>query len=185
MISLLTGTVAYHGVGYILLQAGSVGYKITLPESVAHGLSGEITIYTHEVVRDDGRELFGFTTIRGLELCWDLVAVSGVGAKLAQKIIYGSRSAEEAVDHIAAGDLSYLTSISGVGKKTAQKIILELQGKLVNEPINTFDQDALSALMSLGYSKLHAEEVLAELPADDMDTETRIKAALKLLGKAR
>lgn len=183
MISLLTGTIAYHGVGFVIVKVGGIGYSVTLPETVAHGLSGEVTLYTHEAVRDDGRELFGFTTIGGLELCWKLIEVPGVGPKLAQKIVYGGGSVEDVMKKVGEGSVEFLSSIPGVGKKTAQKIILELQGKLVDADGSTVDDDATIALMSLGYSKPQAEESLSGLSVDIATTEDRVRAALKRLGK--
>lgn len=182
MISLLTGTVAYHGLGYVIIDVAGVGYRVTLPESVAHGLSGCITIYTHHQSRDDGQELFGFTTIAGLELCQKLVDVPGVGPKMAQRIVYGGQSVGEVVEKITAGNVEFLSSIPGVGKKTAQKIILELQGRLVAVPGSTVDQDALTALMGLGYTKLAAEAALGDLDAA-LSAEEKIRAGLKMLGR--
>jgi len=183
MISMLTGTIAYHGVGFVFLKVGDIGYKVDMPESVAHGLSGEVTLYTQEVVRDDSRVLFGFTTIEGVELSWKLTSVPGVGPKLAQKISYGGQGAAEVKNRIEKGDVAFLQSIPGVGKKTAQKIVLELQGKLVEAPVSTVDLDALSALMSLGYTKMQAEEALRDLSEEIQTVDEMIKAALKLLGK--
>lgn len=180
MISLLNGHVQYHGIGFVILVVQGVGYKVTLPEHLSHGLSGELTLYTHEAQREDGRELFGFTTMAGLELAWKLMTVSGVGPKLAQKIVYGGGSPEEVSERVTAGDVTWLSTIPGLGTKTAQKIVLELQGKLVS-PMGGVDVDVLSGLMGLGYSKLQAEEALRAVPPGD--TEERIRAALKLLGK--
>jgi Holliday junction DNA helicase RuvA len=182
MISSLTGTISYHGLGYVIIDVAGVGYRVTLPEHIAHGLSGCITIFTHDAQRDDGRELFGFTHIKGLELCWRLIEVSGVGPKMAQKIIYGARDIDEAAQKIDTGDVEFLSGIPGVGKKTAQKIILELQGKLVAAPGSQVDEDALTALMGLGYTKMAAEAALSGLDRD-LSTDEKIRAALKGLGR--
>ncbi len=182
MISMLTGTVAHHGVGFVILNVHGVGYNVTIPEAVAHGLSGEITLFTHHVTRDDGPELFGFTTLHGLELCAKLCDVNGVGPKIAQKIVYGGRSIEEVIEKVTMGNVEFLSGIPGVGKKTAQKIILELQGKLVEAPGSRVDEEALTALMGLGYSKLQAEEALSGL--DPLaSSEEKIRGALKIIGK--
>jgi Holliday junction DNA helicase RuvA len=159
-----------------------VGYKVTLPEDLCHGLSGETALYLHEAQRDDGRELFGFTTIGALELAWKLMIVSGVGPKLAQKIVYGGGSPKEVSERITAGDVTWLSTIPGLGTKTAQKIVLELQGKLVSLT-EGLDQDALAGLMGIGYTKLQAEEALRDVPQGT--TEERVRAALKRLGAHR
>lgn len=177
---MLHGRVSYHGVGFVILVVQDVGYKVTLPEDLSHGLSGETTLYIHEAQREDGRELFGFTTISALELAWKLMTVSGVGPKLAQKIVYGGGSAQEVSERITAGDVTWLSTIPGLGTKTAQKIVLELQGKLVSST-EGLDQDALAGLMGIGYTKLQAEEALHDVPQGT--TEERIRAALKMLGR--
>ncbi|MEK7665713.1 MAG: Holliday junction branch migration protein RuvA [Patescibacteria group bacterium] len=180
MISSLTGTISYHGIGFVIVQVHGVGYKVTFPEDISHGLSGELILYTHEAQREDGRELFGFTTIAGLELAWKLMTVSGVGPKLAQKIVYGG-SPKEVSERITAGDVTWLSTIPGLGTKTAQKIVLELQGKLVAVGSGV-DADALAGLMGLGYQKFQAEEVLHGLSIE-LTTEQRIRSALKILGR--
>lgn len=181
MIAMLSGEVLYHGVGFILLRVDSVGYKINLPEDVAHGMNGNITLYTHEVIRENQREFFGFTSVLALELFWKLTNVSGVGPKSGQKIVFAGKI-EEVKAKIMKGDLTFLMSVPGIGKKTAQKIILELKGALADEPeYMEVDQDAVSALVSLGYSKRDAEEVLSGIEADS--TEGLIRAALKGIGK--
>lgn len=181
MISMLTGTVVYHGLGFIILQVAGVGYRITLPEVIARGLSGEITLYTHHVTRDDGPELFGFTTMGGLELCAKLCEVNGVGPKMAQKIVCGGRDIDEVLQKVERGDVEFLSSIPGVGKKTAQKIILELKGKLVEAPGAMIDDEALIALMGLGYTKPQAEEALKAV--EGKTSEERIRAALKTMAR--
>lgn len=181
MIVMLSGEVLYHGVGFIILRVDSVGYKIKLPEDVAHGMSGNITLYTHEVIRDNEREFFGFTSVIALELFWKLISVSGVGPRSGQKIVFAG-NIEDVKSKIMKGDLTFLMSVPGVGKKTAQKIILELKGTLLDEPeYMKVDQDAVSALVSLGYTKKDAEEVLTGMEADS--TEGLIRAVLKGLGK--
>lgn len=181
MITTLTGTITHKGLDWIVLEVAGVGYQIKLPTSEISGLSGQITLYTHEVIRDDAHDLFGFFSIEALELFWKLVSVSGVGPKVGQKIVTAN-AVEEVKSKIMAGDLSFLTNISGVGKKTAQKIILELKGALAEEtPTATLDQDALAALVNLGITRREAEEMLAEVEAED--TDERIRQALKLFDR--
>lgn len=181
MIVSLKGTVLYHGVGFVIVENNGVGYKVLLPDERAHGLSGEVFLYTHEVVRESERELFGFDSIGALELFWKLINVSGVGPKSAQKIVCIGEI-EHIKERIMVADIAFLTSVPGIGKKTAQKIILELKGVLAQEPEGAeVDVDAVEALVSLGYARRHAEQALAGLSEDT--TEGKIKAALKLLGR--
>lgn len=181
MLISLKGTILYHGLGFVIVENVGIGYKVILPEDRAHGLSGEVFLYTHEVVRDDGHELFGFFSIGALELFWKLINVSGVGPKSAQKIVFSSE-VEKVKERIMASDVTFLTNVPGIGKKTAQKIILELKGVLTQEPIvRAADQDALEALVSLGYPRKHAEQALEGIEAED--TESKIRAALKSLSR--
>ncbi len=179
MMAFIQGTVLHQGAGYLLVECGGIGYKITLPETVTYSIQQQVTFFLHEVLRDNERELFGFASIAQLELFWKLIAVSGVGPRSGQKIVFSDQT-----DHIKAkimaGDVVSLTHVPGIGKKTAQKIILELKGVLAEEPIaSSGDLDAVEALIGLGYSRRDAQTALLEL--DDLDTESRIRAALKRL----
>ena len=173
------GQLLYHGIGYLIVERDGIGYKVTVPEDKAHGFAGEVKLYLHETVRDSERELFGFESILQLELFWKLVGVSGVGPRSAQKIVF-SNKIDQVKSRIMAGDLASLTDVPGIGKKTAQKIILELKGALADEPDTaSLDQDAIEALVGLGYSRRDAEAALSGIEAEG--TEDRIRAALKRL----
>ncbi|MBI5793857.1 Holliday junction branch migration protein RuvA [Candidatus Uhrbacteria bacterium] len=181
MMSFIRGSVLHHGVGYLLVECQGLGYKITMPESVAHEFGGNVQMYLHEVARDDGRELFGFRSVLELEFFWKLISVSGVGPKSAQKIVF-SDSVERVKGKIMAGDLSSLTDVPGIGKKTAQKIILELKGALVDEPgVASMDADAIEALVGLGYSRRDAQAALSGI--QEQTTDDRIRAALRRLSR--
>lgn len=181
MMAYLQGKVLYHGVGYVIVENGGIGFKITVPESIAHEIQETAQLYLHEALRDDGRELFGFLLMSQLELFWKLLAVSGVGPKSGQKIVF-SDTVEKVKMKIMAGDLAALTDVPGIGKKTAQKIILELKGVLVEEPgMGALDGDATEALIGLGYSRRDAEAALSGIV--EGDTESRIRLALKRLSR--
>lgn len=181
MMTYLQGKVLYHGVGYVIVENGGIGFKITMPESAAHEIQDPVTLYLHEAQRDDGRELFGFFEMAQLELFWKLVAVSGVGPKSAQKIVY-SDAVDRVKIKIMNGDLAALTDVPGIGKKTAQKIVLELKGVLVEtSDVASLDSDAIEALVGLGYSRRDAEAALCEI--EEGDTESRIRIALKRLSR--
>ncbi|MFA6131947.1 MAG: Holliday junction branch migration protein RuvA [Patescibacteria group bacterium] len=182
MITSLRGKIEYHGIGFVILEVGGVGYKVNLPEDRAHELSGEVLLYTHEVQREDQHELFGFLSMEALNLFWKLTSVSGVGPKVGQKIVFAN-TVENVKEKIMKGDIAFLTDIPGVGKKTAQKIILEMKGVLVEDtgrPVG-FDADAVEGLVGLGYARRQAEDVLSGL--EGSTTEDRIRAALKILSR--
>lgn len=182
MIAKVTGQVIYRGEGFVIVECGDVGYKVTLPEEAARGASGNVSYFTHEVQREDGRELFGFPSVDALELFWMLTSVSGVGPKSGQKIAYAA-SVREVRERIAKADVAFFKGVPGVGMKTAQKIILELKGELMDAPDEaaSVDPDALEALVGLGYPRKQAEEVLAMIDAES--SEERVKKALKMMGR--
>ncbi len=178
---MIEGEVVYRGNGFVIVKTGGIGYKVILPDEIANTLRGQVMLYTHEAIRESEHELFGLTSIAALELFWKLTSVSGVGPKSAQRIVFVDEI-ETVKKKISLGDLAFLTSVSGIGKKTAQKIILELKGVLVDsEESNGFDEDAISALQALGYSRRDAEQILSTVEGET--TEERIRAALRVLGK--
>jgi holliday junction DNA helicase RuvA len=181
MIISLTGTVTHHGRGYVIVEQAGVGYKVILPEPHEHTLSGEVCLYTHELIRDSDRDLFGFLSLEALELFWKLIQVSGVGPKSAQKIVFAS-SIETIHARILEGEVAFLKNVPGVGTKTAQKIILELRGVLSQDTVATSsDRDAVEALVGLGYVRRDAEQIIVSIEADS--TEERIRLALKALAR--
>ncbi|MFA5129101.1 MAG: Holliday junction branch migration protein RuvA [Patescibacteria group bacterium] len=184
MISYLKGKIIYKGGHFAIVETGGVGYQVFLPEShLLKYKSGEIIeVFTHEYAREDSRELYGFGTAEELRFFWQLIGISGVGPKLAHKLIsaYKLEKLEKAVSE---GDLGILGTIPGVGKKTAQKIILELKGRLVTGKTVSGDNEIVDALVRLGYSKNEAQEAVGKIGEEVEGAENKIKAALKNLGK--
>jgi Holliday junction DNA helicase RuvA len=179
MIARIEGTIEAHGVGFLIVSCQGLGYKIQMPETAAHARSGRVVLFTHEVQRDDGRELFGFTSLAQLELFWQLIGISGIGPKGAQKIVFAG-TVDRVRERIMAGDIAFLSAVPGIGKKTAQKIILELKGILAEEVTGgALDADAVQALVGLGYQRRRVEEVLAGV--EGKTTEARVRGALRLL----
>lgn len=178
MIAYLEGTVIFKETGSFILNVNSVGYKVY---SVGFdALTGDkLAIFIYDHIREDRRDLYGFTDRGALELFQRLIDISGVGTKLAQKIL-AVGPFEVILRNITNGDLEFLTSISGVGKKTAQKIILELKGVLVEEEVRTEDGDTIDALMSLGYTRADCLVIVKDLSGGTV--EDKIKEALKILG---
>lgn len=181
MIALLRGTVAHRGTGFLVIEIGGIGYRVTMPEPAMNGLSGEVALFTHEAQREDGRELFGFRTADELELFSRLISVSGVGPKSGQRIVCAA-PVNEVVRKIAAADVTFLSSVQGIGKKTAQKIVLELSGVIAEESaaVPKEAEEAVDALMGLGYSRKQAVDALESLEGT---TEEKIRQALKRLSR--
>lgn len=181
MIAYLEGDVIHAEDAWLVLKVGGIGYKV-FPVGFRALKGEELALHIFDFIREDRRELYGFEHIGLLELFERLIDISGVGPRLAQKIL-ASGDVESLQKNIIAGDIGFLTSISGVGKKTAQKIILELKGVLVAiETGQPADQDTLDALISLGYKRSDVADVVAHLSAET--PEGRIREALRLLSKS-
>lgn len=181
MIAYLEGTVRTVEADAIVLVTGGVGYRVYLCGAFPEvGETVAFEIYDH--IREDRRDLFGFHTSLARELFLAMIAISGIGPKLGQKVLR-HYPAETLLEILHQGDLARLTLIPGVGKKVAQKILLELKGVLVEEeegeaPIHS---ETLDALVSLGYARRDVEEILPTLSGKT--TEAKIREALTLLSR--
>lgn len=161
----------------------NVGYEVFVSApTLDHVKVGEEReFFTHEYLRENARELYGFPSREELGLFRDLMKVSGVGPKMALNVL--SLGAGRVREAITKGDAGILGSVSGVGKKTAQKIVLELKGVLeMGDESSQSSEEVVDALRRLGYSQREAVEAL-RLVQDAETTEEKIKAALKILGK--
>ena len=142
---------------------------------------GQVELWTHEYLRDDARELYGFRNEREHKLFLRLIDVSGVGPKMAMNILSLGKS-EEIERKVEEGDALWISRVPGVGKKTAQKIILELRGRLTDiEAGDVASEEVISALVNLGYSRDQARNAVVHI--DDGPVEERLKTALKTLAK--
>ncbi len=169
----------------MVLVVQDVGYRIFVPAPTLECIhvGDDREFYTHEHVREDARDLYGFETPAEFGLFLKLIKVSGVGPKMALNIM--SLGADKVGDAITRGDVTVLSSLSGVGAKTAQKIILDLKGTLAElVTVSSGDIDLLDALKSLGYSQREAQDALSKI-APTEKTDDRLRAALKLLGRQR
>jgi len=169
-----------------VLDVGGVGYLVhATPTAVRKGDSAdEITVETYLHVREDALQLYGFADRSERELFVQLLAVSGIGPKVALAIVSGS-PVGELRRAIVRGDSARFQAIPGIGKKTAERIVLELKEKLATTPISPVaaaEVDdhvvARNALVELGYSLTDAERALAETDADAAPEE-RVRQALR------
>ncbi|MDR1605976.1 MAG: Holliday junction branch migration protein RuvA [Streptococcaceae bacterium] len=178
---------------YLVLDVSGVGYLLHVanPYAFSNLFNAEITVYVHQVIRDDAHTLYGFTDETEKRLFLQLISVSGIGPKSALAII----AADDNVGLVAAidsGDIHYLTKFPGVGKKTASQMVLDLEGKFeqvaatLNEAKVADDTaltDAIEALAALGYRATELKKVQKQLEGRTDTTEGFIKTALKLLMK--
>lgn len=199
MIARLSGELAYKSLDHIIVDVGGVGYRVAVPLSTFYALPDtgtvQLHIYTH--VKEDAIHLFGFLTQPEKEMFVLLLSVSGVGPKLAANIL-SNIPAEQLQAALAEGDAKRLAAVPGIGKKTAERLILELKEKASRlsgaetaEPAASEDanilsplEDALSALVNLGYKEKQARKVLSALETPPEATlEKILKGALKILVK--
>jgi len=158
----------------LILEVNGVGYSVNIPVS-SYASVGEVgqtvKVLTYQYVREDELKLYGFSSHQERDLFELLISVNGVGPRVALGIL-SSISVEDFQRSVLAEDLDVLTHITGVGKKTAQRLILELKEKLgkvdlgvdkglaVKERIDTSVEEAVLALVSLGYNKLDARKAV-------------------------
>jgi Holliday junction DNA helicase RuvA len=197
MIGRLRGRVLDKQPPFLLLEVNGVGYEIEAPMSTFYDLphdDSEIVLHTHLAVREDAHVLYGFAHQSDRTLFRALLKVSGVGGKMALGVLSGM-SADEFASAVEAGDTAALTRLPGVGKKTAERLIIEMRDKLDalaiapvavkavgtarNSPAAGADQDAVSALIALGYKPPEASRMVSKVFEDGMDTESVIRAALR------
>lgn len=189
MIRHLTGTVFAAASRQVVVTVNNIGYEVLVPDhiSVPANPGDEIALWTHEHIRDNAHELFGFIDQNELLLFQKLIEVSGVGPRSALGIL-SIAPLGTLVPAICNKDTSYLTKVSGIGKKTAEKVVLELHDKLdmLGIVVSSDQQDnidTLEALESLGYRSHDIRAALQQLPPEATDTQAKIRAALQILGK--
>jgi holliday junction DNA helicase RuvA len=174
MIATLSGVVT-EKLDQIVVETGGVGYGVSVPRSDLESVSTgqEVKLFIHEVIRDDTHDLYGFTEELGKELYRQLLSVSGVGPKAALAILSLS-NIEHVHKAISAGDVAFIASASCVGKRTAERLVVELQEKIKAPKqkggvSGALQQEAMEALVSIGYSSAQAREAMQQLPPDQRE----------------
>lgn len=193
MIAGLLGTVHRVTSDSVLLNVHGVIYRVLTSGRTISDLAnvrGEVEMFTILVVREDSQTLFGF--LSEMELLWfeTLIAVNGVGPRLACAVL--TRFTPDALlEAISREDVALLSTVSGIGKRTASRILLDLRGKLpegisaLERPVRAEEPEVLAALQALGYSTVEAVTAISELPDDgDSTVEARVLAALQKLGSS-
>ncbi len=177
---------------YVIVETANMAYHIEISVqtySAIHPYVNQmITLYLQSIVREDTHLLFGFYNKEERELFRHLISVSGIGANTARTIL-SAISNNDLKNYIQQAKINELKSIKGIGQKTAERIVVELRdkiGKVGNENIfvpihNTIKEEALSALLMLGYAKNMSEKVIDKILSKNphLSTEELIKQALK------
>jgi Holliday junction DNA helicase RuvA len=174
MIAHLRGKLISRHPTLVILEAGGVGYNVTVSVptfSELPGLGSEVALHIHTHVREDQLALYGFLRPEEKHLFEKLITVSGIGPKLAITILSGM-PADEMIKAIRGNDLARLTKVPGVGRKTAERMVLELRDKLPQvdgaeqveavPSMSATQEDVLSALTNLGFQRAAAEKALAQ-----------------------
>jgi Holliday junction DNA helicase RuvA len=195
MYAYLKGELTFRSPAYVVLDVGGVGYHVNIPLSTYTALEGKekATLYTHLQVREDAHTLYGFATQTERTLFIQLIGVTGVGATTAQ-LLLSSMSVDEIRSAVVGEQAHVLQRVKGIGAKTAKQIILDLKEKLTKEspdaPLllpaldNTLREEALSALLALGFTRIAVQKALNHVMKENpalMRVEDLIKLALKSL----
>lgn len=205
MIYSITGLLRQVAPTYCVIEACGVGYQCSASTYTLSSLPSrgqEVTLLTHLWVKEDGMELFGFSTEQEKHCFRLLIGVSGVGPRVALAIL-SDAAPDRLMLSIAAGDAKALTRAQGVGAKLAQRIILELRDKVTDEDIgssfgeeqgtiaalgesakNTAKSEAISALVALGYGQTDAAAVIAPME-ESLAVDELIRRALKTFTRGK
>ncbi|MEW6542834.1 MAG: Holliday junction branch migration protein RuvA [Nitrospirota bacterium] len=199
MIAALTGRLTFKAPSHVTLDVHGVGYEVFIPLSTFYALpdvneSTSLRIHTH--LREDAIQLYGFLTHLERDAFVLLTGISGIGPKLALNVL-SALSVPDLVSAVQAGDVDKLATVPGIGKKSAARIALELKDKVLRlhpvpsaEPAqpmggaNQLQDDALSALVNLGYKQAEVKTILKRLaPQPSLSLKDLIRDALKELAK--
>jgi Holliday junction DNA helicase RuvA len=195
MIARLFGRIADKQPNRLIVDVSGVGYDVQVPLSTyytAPDIGGEMPLRIHTHVREDQLSLYGFATDLELTMFEKLIAVSGIGPKLALSVLSGIESRDLA-GAIMRNDIARLTAIPGVGKKTAERMCVELRDRLPKaieaspaSPEDSLREDLVSALANLGYHRQSIDKVLDKLLAGNASQkfEDVLRSALKDLSRA-
>jgi len=197
VIAHIRGTLAHKAPGEVIIDVGGVGYHVFIPLTVFYRLpeiGAPVSLHIHTHLREDALQLFGFQESQDKEVFLLLNGVAGIGPKLAVNILSGIPAAELA-QAIKAGDQVTLISIPGVGKKLAERMIVELRDKFmmlqsqvtetaVSDHSSHLVQDAVSALVNLGYRQAEVEKNVRDAIQSGTGTlEDVIKEVLRRMGR--
>ncbi len=187
MIAYLNGAILKKLEKAIILDTGNVGYLVYVPAPLYERLEEKqnIELFIYTKVREDDISLYGFETLADLDFFKQLLAVNGIGPKLAMEVLTQDSNKVKAA--IVSSNLAVLCKIPGIGKKTAERILIELKNKIVPDEIGHLhaglekepDEDAINAIMTLGYQRYEIIRVLKQMPLEKASTEEIITYFLR------
>ncbi|WP_163832979.1 Holliday junction branch migration protein RuvA [Spartinivicinus ruber] len=200
MIGRINGILLEKQPPHLLIDVQGVAYEVDAPMTTFYQLpevGQSVVLHTHFVVREDAQQLYGFAARQERELFRILIKVNGVGPKLALTILSGM-SSESFVRTVQDNDVASLVKLPGVGKKTAERLLVEMRDKLaswlpadadvtsntsqqISIPAASHLDDAISALVALGYKPQQAAKTIKALPDQELPREELIRQALKAM----
>lgn len=202
MIAFLRGKVAFVEPDAVVIDVNGVGYRVNVTPAFKTRVTGheqEISVFTHMIVREDDIQLYGFLSKEEISVFTLLLGVNGVGPKAAMAVL--SHISPQGLGRaLALEDVTAITRVPGVGKKTAQRILLELKDKFKKLDLNSLEQqqpavrdnvstsvdEAVAALLALGYSTSEARNAVDQAVASGATSAPEsIKAALRFLDKTK
>lgn len=203
MIGRLRGILIEKQPPELLIEVSSIGYEVQMPMSCFYELpelGEEAIVYTHFVVREDAQLLYGFNTVKERALFREVIKANGVGPKLGLAILSGMTAAQF-VACVEREDVSTLVKLPGVGKKTAERLVVEMKDRLkgwsggdlftpatdaapidvspLEQSSQSAEDEAVSALIALGYKPQQASKVVSQVAKEGMSSEAVIRDALK------
>ncbi len=195
MISYIKGAIAVKSPTYVIVETGGIGYHINISLTTYAKIEKleQVKLLTHFIVKEDSQTLYGFESGVERSLFVQLISVSGVGPNTAM-VMLSTLSSDELKSAIIGENIVALKKIKGIGDRTAKRIILDLKDKIVkssgDEPLtllpanNTVREEALQALVTLGFNKIKIQKVLNKLQKQSPEINTvekLIKKALRFL----
>lgn len=200
MIALISGKIIHKGVSHVIVDVHGVGYRVFIPLTTYYELpetGHDVILHTHTHVREDAIQLFGFHSVQERDLFQLMISVSGIGPKIAMNMLSGI-SAPELLYAISGGNVGKLVHVPGVGRKMAERLVLELKEKVLKKmsleqipdagvkrgAADMIMEDALSALVNLGYKNNVAKDALDKVvrsSEEELSMDNLLKNTLKIL----
>ena len=193
MFDYLQGKITELTPTYVVVDINGIGYLVHISVNTYSALKPDVTdkLFIHQIIREDAHLLFGFKNTKERDVFRMLISVSGIGANTARMIL-SSLLPEEIAQAICTENIRVLQNIKGIGAKTAQRMVIELKDKMAKIQVagqniiseyNTSSEEALSALVMLGFQKAQVDKTLAQITRENkgLSVEELIKMALKVL----
>lgn len=184
MIAYIKGKVVLDHLNFLIVETGGVGYKVFVLPGMGAKKGENVKLFTHQNLKEDISDLYGFARFDELEVFQKLISVNGVGPKAGMAIM-SQADAGKIASAIESEDISFFVSIPGIGKKVAGKIIIDLKSKIsvaeASGILGGGDSDVVEALISLGYKKAQINKIIFKMPKDLKNDQDKIKWALKNL----